>query len=212
MTITSAVLTDSAIQDALWPYFRSTKIDLCSSIRAYMDLLLRWNQRLSLTTVTDPLEILRFHIGESIAAIPIAQLTQGRLADVGSGAGLPGIPLALFAPNLEVTLIESNIKKATFLAEVQRSLHLSNLRILRGRFEDVQKPVAGWDFVTARALGSYDDLLLWSSQVLTPSGHIVLWLGCADARRVSQTKAWNWQGPAQISDTKNRVLLVGQTL
>ena len=212
MTTLSAALDDTRIRDALRPYGGTPSTELCVSIRTYVDLLLRWNQRVSLTTVTDPLEILRFHIGESIAAISLAKIERGRLADVGSGAGFPGIPLALFASELDVTLIESNTKKATFLAEAQRALGLRNVCIFRGRFGSLEKPSAGFDFVTTRALGSYPNLLTWSSHALVNQGYVVLWVGLDDAQQISRNSEWNWQSPARIPATNNRVLLVGQSL
>ena len=96
--------------------------ELCERIRTYISLLLRWNQSISLTTVTNSDEILRFHFGESLFAASAFSLENGRLADVGSGAGFPGLPLAMLLPDLNVTLIESNAKKFTFLSEVVREL------------------------------------------------------------------------------------------
>jgi 16S rRNA (guanine527-N7)-methyltransferase len=202
-------LSDGQIQNALSPYGGSPDAGLCDAIRTYIDLLLRWNRHISLTTVTDPDEILRFHIGESIAAISAVPIEKGRLADVGSGAGFPGVPLALFLPQLDVTLIESNAKKATFLSEVQRQLNLHRVRVFRGRAEELLSQGAEFDYVTARAVGKYDELLLWSSNVLNPSGRVVLWLGDKDVNEFSAYPGWTWQAPQKIIDSQKRFLLVG---
>jgi 16S rRNA (guanine527-N7)-methyltransferase len=202
-------LSDIQIQDALSPYGDSPSPGLCDSIRAYIDLLLRWNGRVSLTTVTDPDEILRFHIGESIAAIPAVPIKKGRLADVGSGAGFPGVPLSLFVPDLDVTLVESNAKKATFLSEVQRQLSLRRVRVFRGRAENLLSNGQTFDFVTARAVGKYDDLLSWSSKTLNPGGKIILWLGDKDASEISGHPGWIWRVPQKIAGSEKRFLLVG---
>jgi 16S rRNA (guanine527-N7)-methyltransferase len=202
-------LSDSQIQTALSPYGASPNPSQCDAIRTYIDLLLRWNSRISLTTVIDPDEILRFHIGESIAAISAAPIEKGRLADVGSGAGFPGVPLALFLPNLHVTLIESNARKATFLSEVQRQLNLNRVRVFRGRAEDLLAQDAKFDDVTARAVGKYDELLGWSSKVLNPGGKAILWLGDKDASEISAHPGWNWRVPQKIIGSQKRFLLVG---
>lgn len=205
-----ADLTDVKIRSSLAPYGVSPTAHLCTSIRSYIELLLRWNRHISLTAVEDPLEIIHFHFGESVSAISIASIQGGRLADVGTGAGFPGIPLAMFAPHLQVTLIEANTRKAAFVAEVQRSLNLNNVRIFRGRFDDPATPLSKSDFIAARALGSYDELLDWSGGVLNPSGRVLLWLGLDHAGRISQNPAWQWEPPHRIPGTKKRVLLVGR--
>jgi len=206
---TPARLSGSQIQSALAPYGASPGPSQCDAIRNYIDLLLRWNSRISLTTVTEPDEILRFHIGESIAAIAAVPIENGRLADVGSGAGFPGVPLALFLPDLDVTLIESNAKKATFLSEVHRQLNLHRARVFRGRAEDLPAQDANFDYVTARAVGKYDELLLWSSKALNPGGKAVLWLGDKDASEVAAYTGWTWLAPQKITGSQKRFLLVG---
>jgi 16S rRNA (guanine527-N7)-methyltransferase len=206
---TAPRLSDSQIQSALSAYGGSASPSQCDAIRTYIDLLLRWNSRISLTTVTDPDEILRFHIGESIAAISVVPIEKGRLADVGSGAGFPGVPLALFLPHLDVTLIESNAKKATFLSEVQRQLNLHRVSVFRGRAEDLLAQGTRFDYVTARAVGKYDELLLWSSRALNPVGMAILWLGDKDLTEVSSYPGWNWHAPRKIVGSQKRFLLVG---
>jgi 16S rRNA (guanine527-N7)-methyltransferase len=203
-------LTDNEIRSALAVYGVTPNGQICGSIRTYIDLLLRWNRRISLTTVGDPLEIIRFHFGESVAALAIAAIEEGRLADVGTGAGFPGIPLAMVAPRLQVTLIESNTKKAAFLAETQRLLNLVNVKIFRGRFEDSPIPPVKFDFVTARALGSYSELLKWAFGALNLYGRAILWLGLKDARQIAEIQDWEWEPPHRIPKTRNRVLLVGK--
>src|SRR5271155_1161393 len=113
----SELLSASQIEKALAPYGLRVSPGLSASIRGYIAILLRWNSKISLTTVVEPLEILKFHFGESFFAAAAVPITHSRLADVGSGAGFPGLPLAMLIPQLEVVLIESNLKKATFLSE-----------------------------------------------------------------------------------------------
>src|SRR5271154_4585081 len=89
-------------------------------IQRYMQILRIWNEKMNLTAIRDPLEILYRHFCESMYATVAVPVENGRLADVGSGGGFPGIPMGILKPQLQIFLIESNIKKATFLAEVVR--------------------------------------------------------------------------------------------
>ena len=120
-------LSDLRIAEILSVYGIATSPALAGAIRTYISMLVRWNSRISLTTVVDPVEILKFHFGESLFAISKVPISFGRLADVGSGAGFPGLPLGIFLPDLEVVLIESNVKKAAFLSEVIRELKADNV-------------------------------------------------------------------------------------
>src|SRR5947209_18140379 len=106
-------------------------------IQRYIRILLAWNDKVNLTAIRDPLEILYRHFCESMFAAVAVPLVAGRLADVGSGGGFPGLPLRIFRPELQVLLIESNIKKATFLAEVVRELDLRNTTVHVGRYEEM---------------------------------------------------------------------------
>ena len=128
-------LSDGKIAAALAPYGVAPSRDLCSAIRDYTVLLLRWNQRIGLTAIKDPASILARHFGESLFAASAVPLRSRRLVDVGSGAGFPGLALKLVLPETEVTLIEANAKKAAFLAEVIRTLRLRGVRLLRERTE-----------------------------------------------------------------------------
>ena len=115
---------------------------LLSNISIYIDILLRWNRRINLTAIRDPEEVVTRHFGESLFAakhlFPHHEVTQAAtVADVGSGAGFPGIPIKLWAPDISLTLIESNQKKATFLREVARGLTLTNINIQDVRAESI---------------------------------------------------------------------------
>jgi 16S rRNA (guanine527-N7)-methyltransferase len=186
---------------------------LVDGISRYISLLLRWNRTISLTTVTDPEEIVRFHFGESLFATSSVPTTNGRLADVGSGAGFPGLPIKMLLPSLDLTLIESNAKKSAFLAEVVRELDLAHVRVFRGRMEELEREAGsgsvGFDFVTARAFGQFGELLAWSEAHLANSGKLALWLGENDAASISGMKGWAWSTPKLIPGSKRRFILVG---
>ena len=203
------LLSNEAIIRALQPYGVTASSRLCDQIRVYIDLLLRWNQKTSLTAVTQPEEIVRFHFGESMLAVPSVPIRHGRLADVGSGAGFPAVPIRMVFSNLSVILIESNQKKATFLAEVLRELQLQNVEVRRSRMEDVSFQDGAVDYVSARAVRIDDGFLNWSRQSLNSSGSLVLWLGEGDAANVSGKPGWNWEDLIRIPCSERRVILRG---
>ncbi len=193
---------------------REAASPLIDGIQSYISLLLQWNRSISLTTVTDPEEIVRFHFGESLFAATSVPIMHGRLADVGTGAGFPGLPLRMLVPSLDLTLIESNAKKAAFLAEAVRRLSLDRVDVFRGRMEDLEAgagpiPLPTFDFITARAFGQFDGLLGWSKRHLARAGKLVLWLGEGDATSISQRQGWNWSAPGQIPGSDRRFILSG---
>src|SRR5258708_17730422 len=136
------------------------------SISTYIDILLRWNARINLTAIRDPEEIVLRHFGESFFAARYLVNPQSSVssvvdslyavADIGSGAGFPGVPLKLWAPQISLTLIESNHKKATFLREVVRTLALKDVNIKNARAESLN---ATFDLVTLRAVENFESIL-----------------------------------------------------
>jgi 16S rRNA (guanine527-N7)-methyltransferase len=206
------LLSNETIERALRPYGVSASALLCDQIRVYIDLLLRWNQRTSLTTVTDPTEILRFHFGESLLAVSTVPIRHGRLADVGSGAGFPAVPIRMVSERLNIILIESNQKKATFLMEVGRALGLEHIDVHSSRMDSVSLNEEKVDFITARALGIGDEFLNWAHNSLNSRGSVVLWLGTSDASEMSQKSGWKWADPILIPQSNNRVILHGSKL
>lgn len=203
------LLSDDFIAQTLRPYGVSTTPQLSEKIRTYIDLLLRWNRKIALTAVTDPVDILRFHFGESMFAVSQVPIRHGRLADVGTGAGFPAVPIGMVVPDLECILIESNQKKATFLAEVVRTLELHRIEIYRGRMESYPRSTQSLDFSISRALGMHEGFLSWSEERLNPSGKVILWLGNNDASQILANTSWNWAPTLKIPDSQHRVLLMG---
>jgi 16S rRNA (guanine527-N7)-methyltransferase len=202
-------LSNETIIRELRPYGTTASTRLCDQIRTYIDLLLRWNQKTSLTTVTDPEEIVRFHFGESLLASSAVPIRHGRLADVGSGAGFPAVPIRMVSDDLTTILIESNQKKATFLAEVARELRLQNVEVRRSRMADVlfgDEPV---DFVSTRAVRIDAEFLNWSRDSLNSTGSLVLWLGEDDASNISTKSGWKWADPTRIPGSHRRIILHG---
>ena len=133
-----------------------------------------------------------------------------RLADLGSGAGFPGLALKIACPGIRLTLIESNMKKCAFLSEVVRSLELKNVEVLPMRFEETRVSADFAEIVTARALGGFPDILRWGKGALAHRGHVVLWLGGEDSTKVSSTPGWLWQPAIKIPESQRRFVLIGR--
>ena len=134
----------------------------------YLALLERWNGAYNLTAIRDPTEMVTRHLLDSLAILPYVR--GETLADLGTGPGLPGIPLAIAAPGRQVLLVDSNGKKVRFLREAIRALKLDGVRALQSRVEEVD---GQFDCVTARAFASLGDMLTWGGHLLAPSG---IWL------------------------------------
>ncbi len=181
-------------------------------IQQYMKTLLRWNEKLNLTAIRNPLEILYRHFCESMFAASAIPVDKGRLADIGSGPGFPGIPLRILRPELELCLVESNVKKGTFLAEVVRELQLSNVRVLISRYEELGEELAPLDFVCSRAVGEFGPFLEWAASNRVDSGQVILWIGGRDLEEAKKSKQWEWKEPILIPKSLQRYLLVGKKI
>ena len=131
----------------------------------YVELLERWNATYNLTAVRDPGEMVTRHLLDSLAVAP--HVTGATLADLGSGPGLPGIPLAIIAPEREVLLVDSNGKKARFLREAVRRLGLSGVSVAEARVENVS---GTFDCITARAFASLAEMLATGGHLLAQNG------------------------------------------
>ena len=202
-------ISTSRIADLLKPYGVDASPKLCEQVQTYISLLLDWNRRMALTTVTDPVEIVRFHFGESVFAASAVPIRDGRLADIGSGPGFPAIPISMVNGSVICVPIESNSKKSTFQSEVARRLRLANVHPYRGRMEEFPLAEARFDWITARALGDFPALLHWSAEAAAPAGRLVLWVGSNDAVALAKSPGWNWAAPIQIPQSDRRMILVG---
>jgi 16S rRNA (guanine527-N7)-methyltransferase len=178
-------------------------------IQQYMKTLLAWNEKINLTAIRDPLEILYRHFCESMYAAVAVPVEKGRLADVGSGAGFPGVPLKIIRPELHVFLIESNMKKATFLAEVLRNIELPDTRVLVGRYEELGGEVAPVDFVWSRAVGEFEPFLAWAASERIAAKQVILWIGGRDLDQARRGEEWEWREPIPVPHSLRRYLLVG---
>lgn len=178
-------------------------------IQQYTAILLRWNAKTNLTAIHDPLEILYRHFCESMLGALIIPAERCRLADVGSGGGFPGLPMKIFRPDLDLYLVESNIKKATFLTEVVRELGLTGVRVLVSRYEELSEEVAPLDVVCARAIGEYGPFLAWAGSPGISAQRVALWIGAQDADAIRQLRGWEWRDLQPIPHSLRRYILIG---
>ena len=210
MTTTSAGSPSAAaIQRAAGEFDLSLDDMQVKQIQQYTKILLAWNDKLNLTAIRDPLEILYRHFCESMYGAAVLPVEKCRLADVGAGAGFPGLPLKIIRPDLEVFLIESNVKKATFMAEVIRELGLTDARVLVSRFEELAEEVAPLDFVCSRALGDFARFLEWAGSPQVSAKNVLLWLGGRDLEEVRAISGWQWDQPRSMPHSLQRLLLRG---
>jgi 16S rRNA (guanine527-N7)-methyltransferase len=186
-------------------------------ISTYIDLLLRWNARINLTAVCDPESIVTRHFGESLFAAHLLFPAERSsvpftrdLIDLGSGAGFPGLPIKIWAPEVHVTLIESSQKKATFLREVVRALSLTQVEVFNRRAEDFPSASAG--VLTLRAVERFETVLPVAAHLLKPAGILALLIGdgqIASAQRLLPT--FLWRDPIRVPLSVGRVVLIGAT-
>lgn len=205
-------LSDRRILDTLSSFAVVPNDECVKLIREYISLLLKWNRTVSLTTVTDPTEIVGRHFGESIFGTKLLPIENCRLVDIGTGAGFPGLAMKTFCPKIELTLIESNKKKCAFLNEAVRVLGFSGVEIRAERFEELRPDIIQANIITSRAVGEFKQLLRWSRNALVHRGHLMLWVGAEDATRIVTTAGWIWQPAVRIPESQRRFIQIGRPI
>lgn len=185
----------------------------------HLDLLLRWNDRISLTSLSDPEEIVTRHFGESFflaqTLFPAAAADTPAVPsaiDLGSGAGFPGLPLKVWLPELSLTLIESHNKKAVFLKEVIRKNRLMSVDVFCGRaeaFASADRLRAG--LVTMRAVERFERSLPFAAQLAAPRGCLALLIGTSQVNSsLRLLPKVEWKAPIPVPLSHSRVLCCGR--
>jgi len=128
---------------------------------AYLALLIKWNKAYNLTAVRDPDEMVSRHLFDSLSVVSFVAESGQTWLDVGSGGGMPGVPLAIMFPDRSFTLLDSNGKKTRFLTQVKLELKLANLEVVHSRVEQFQ-PAEAFDGITSRAFSSLEDFASWT--------------------------------------------------
>ncbi len=165
--------------------------DQIQKLAAYIDLLVKWNKAYNLTAIRDPQEMVVKHLLDSLAIVP--HINQSPLLDVGTGPGLPGIPLAITRPDLDLTLLDSNGKKTRFLTQAKVSLGLDNVTVIHGRVEDAiadQKTDKRFQIVTSRAFASLSDMVTLARDTLAEDGHFVAMKGVIPEDEIADLPEW----------------------
>ena len=133
----------------------------------YVALLVKWNKAFNLTAIRDPEQMILRHLLDSLAILPV--LDSERLLDVGTGAGIPGLIIAICKPELDVTLLDSNGKKTRFLQQVKTQLDLTNVEVIQSRAEDYS-PTELFDRIVSRAFTALDNMVHWCEPLLSKDG------------------------------------------
>ena len=211
----------------LKPFVRKPLLPLqLEQISMYIDILQRWNARINLTAIRKEEEMVTRHFGESLfmASHLFPELTNPshpehsqmtpdvpRVIDIGSGAGFPALPLKIWAPQIRLTLIESNHKKAAFLREVSRALTLTNIDVISERLEHAaaapDSPRA--EVVTLRAVEHFGIILSQAVTFLVPRGRLALLIGASQVPQLAAVPAVSWGDPIEVPQSHSRVLSIG---
>ncbi len=149
----------------------------------YHALLVKWNKTFNLTAVRSSEEMITRHLVDSLSVLP--HIRAERLIDVGSGPGLPGIPLAICRPDLPITLLDSNIKKSRFQFQAKAELKLGNVEVVHERVEKF-KPEILFDGIISRAFASLQDMLSWTEHLCTPEGVFLAMKGMYPVEEIEQ--------------------------
>ena len=145
-----------------------------ASLLAFIQLIQKWNKAYNLTAVREPLEMVDLHLLDSLAILP--HLPDGRIADIGTGAGIPGIPLAICRPDCHFTLVDSNSKKTRFVQQAMLELKLSNVEVVHARVEQLM-PKMPFDAVLTRAFASLPDIVRLTGHLLAEDGVLLAMKG-----------------------------------
>jgi 16S rRNA (guanine527-N7)-methyltransferase len=171
-------------------------------------MLLKWNQVINLTAIRQPEEVVRRHFGESLFAARhlLAADAPDSVIDVGSGAGFPGVVLKIFAPSIHLTLVESHGKKATFLRELSRTLHFSDVQVVQERAERLRDKA---DLVTFRAVENFEKILSTAASLVAPGGRLGALIGASQLSSAASILPGEWRAVA-IPESDSRVLAIWQ--
>lgn len=178
----------------------------------YAQILQRWNKKINLTSITDPMEIAVKHFLDSVA--PSACIPQqGTLLDIGTGGGFPGVPLKILRPQQSMVLIDGVRKKINFVKQVLRELHLDNIEAIQARAEDLIRKNGNtmqFDIIVSRALADVDVLIKLAAPLLKPEGRLVVYKGSHSAAFNTKTNGFQYSGMRfDCSDLAYRLPIIG---
>ena len=202
---------EHSMRQLLDPFLSGKELDQqqLEKIGAFVELLQRWNEKTNLTAIRGEEEIITRHFGESFfLASQLCEPQQVFSAiDFGSGAGFPGIPLAMYAPLARVTLIEAQNKKATFLKEAVRALALKNVNVFAGRGETFNGAA---NLVTLRAVEKFKQSAAAAAKLVLPGGRMGLLIAKEQVDAATTIAGMSWEAPIKVPNSQELVLLVGR--
>ena len=196
------------ISELLAPFCEGQELaaDRIDYLYVYLNLLLKWNRVVNLTAIRQPEEIVRRHFGESMFAARqlLAPDAAETVMDLGSGAGFPGMVLKIFAPAIELTLVEANGKKGTFLRELARSLQFTDVRVVQERAERLSEKAS---LVTFRAVEKFEIILLTAVSLISPGGRLGALIGAGQLAAATSSLQGQWSSVA-IPESDARLLAI----
>lgn len=205
------MLPRDTVRGLLRPFEISLAHDSLDRMIVYLELLLRWNQKINLTSIRTAEQCVTRHFGESLLLSRLIRL-EGRLLDIGSGAGFPGLAIKLIAPDLEVVLLEPVAKKRAFLKEVIRTCRFGGVNVLATRLQDFSDERQGsmFDIITIRAVGGLLPLISQTNELLNACGRLCLWVGSQQVQGIRVGSAeFRWLEPVGIPLSHDRQILQG---
>jgi len=225
-------MDERRIAELLQPFLRGVSLPgaALSHFAAYLELLQRWNARINLMAVRDAEHVVSRHFGESLflatRLFPASQTGEaaadhpaGKALDIGAGAGFPGVPLKIYRPQLRLTLVEANQKKATFLREVARALTLRDVEVHARRAEQLipaptgTAELQGWpaDLVTLRAVERFEVSAKTAARLVASRGTLAMLIGERQARTLPDLfPKFVWLEPEKIPESRERVIAIGK--
>ncbi|HWR17358.1 MAG TPA: 16S rRNA (guanine(527)-N(7))-methyltransferase RsmG [Terriglobales bacterium] len=186
-------------------------------LQTYLDLLLRWNAKMNLTAIREPEQIVMRHFGESLFLARLLPQSARTVVDVGSGAGFPGIPIAIARPELTITLIEAQQKKAIFLREAVRAVR-AQVEVENKRIEEFAAAKSGFaDVVTMRAVEAFASVVPTAARLVRGSamgkepGRLALLVGIGQEAELRDVLPnWSFAAPIKVPNAENRVILFAE--
>ncbi len=183
----------------------SFKPEQIEQLLAFIKLIAKWNKAYNLTAVRNNEDMARLHILDSLAILP--HIEGKRVIDIGTGAGLPGIPLAIFLPEVEFVLLDSNAKKTRFVQQVILELKLKNVSVIHSRAEDYQ-PELGFDIITTRAFTNLADMVKMTAHLLSPDGVLLAMKGLIPEAELAEINAKTTLIPIKVPEVEAERCLV----
>jgi 16S rRNA (guanine527-N7)-methyltransferase len=214
VTIRAGMLSQSRVRELLEPFEVELTSPQIGCLLTYLDLLVRWNRKINLTAIRTSEDCVTRHFGESLYLARWIRL-EGRLLDIGSGAGFPGLALKIAFPRLAATLLEPVAKKRAFLKEVARACQMASVEVRGERLDQFvrQQATPSFDAVTARAVGHLGRLVPEALTCLKVSGRLCLWLSHAQAASLAKFRPLvEWQPRVPLPLGRQREIWVGARL